>query len=187
MTDKTRINLGSGHWKLEGWINVDLDFSSGPDLCADLSAGLPFHSGVADFLHTEDFLDQLDLEQARRFLEECHRILKTGGVMRVLTPDLETMARLYLHDPDRLCGLWNDYVGVPLRTGTAGEVFNLGMRHAGHTFLYDAETFTRVMSDCGFEARRAAFNESELPDLRNLDLRSPDNAISMYFDCYRRE
>jgi predicted SAM-dependent methyltransferase len=185
--EKTGINLGSGHWKLDGWINVDLDVSGNPEVCADLSAGLPFSSGVADFLHTEDFLDQLELEQAYRFLAECHRVLKPGGVMRVLTPDLGMLARLYTEDPGRLCHLWTTYVGVPLRTGTAGEVFNLGMRHAGHTFVYDAETFIRVMRDAGFVARRAAYNQSEVPELRDLDLRNPDNAISMYFDCYRAD
>jgi hypothetical protein len=43
-----RINLGSGHWKFEGWVNVDLDAGSAPEVCADLSAGLPFQTGVAD-------------------------------------------------------------------------------------------------------------------------------------------
>ncbi|NIP18342.1 MAG: methyltransferase domain-containing protein [Xanthomonadales bacterium] len=183
----TKINLGSGHWKLPGWVNVDLDLSGDPEVCADLSAGLPFRDAVAEFMHTEDFLDQLELEHAYGFLRECHRVLKPGGVLRVLTPDLETMARLYMEEPDRLRDLWCNFVGVPLSAGTAGEVFNLGMRHAGHTFIYDAETFREVLSGCGFDARRVAYNQSEKPELRSLDLRSPENAISMYFDCYRLE
>lgn len=182
-----RINLGSGHFKLKGWVNVDLDLPSRPDVCADLSGGLPFQSGVARFMHTEDFLDQLTLEQARKFLAECHRILIPGGVLRVLTPDLGKMARMYLDDPDRLRELWREFVGIPLVADTAGEVFNLGMRFAGHAFLYDTETFTRVLADSGFEARRVAYSESDMPGLRGLDLRSPDNAISMYFDCYRKD
>jgi hypothetical protein len=30
------------------------------------------------------------------FLQECHRVLKSGGVIRVALPDLERIARLYL-------------------------------------------------------------------------------------------
>jgi predicted SAM-dependent methyltransferase len=180
-----KINLGSGHFKLKGWINVDLDRGSLPDVVADLSTGLPFRAGAADFMHTEDFVDQLDLEHACRFFRECHRILKSGGVIRVLTPDVEQLARMYLHEPEALKRLWNDHVGVPLQFGTAAEILNLGMRFAGHTFLYDAETFQAVLADCGFRAERVSFQHSAEGELRGHDLRSPDDAISLYHDCYR--
>ncbi|MEJ8568785.1 class I SAM-dependent methyltransferase [Elongatibacter sediminis] len=185
MSEGVRINLGSGHWKLPGWVNVDLDRDSRPDVCADLSAGLPFRDRCADYMHTEDFIDQLDLEHARRFLRECHRILRPGGVIRVLTPDVEQLARMYLDDPDGLKALWRDHVGVPLRYETPAEILNVGMRFAGHTFLYDAETFAELATDCGFRAERVGFNQSGREPLRGLDLRSPDNAISLYHDCYR--
>jgi len=179
------INLGSGHWKFEGWVNVDIDVDSRPDVCADLSHGLPFRDRCADFMHSEDFIDQLTLPQAGRFLRECHRILKPGGVIRVLTPDVEQLAKMYLHRPEALKSLWRDHVGVALRYGTAAEILNLGMRFAGHTFLYDAETFARLATDCGFRAERVSFQASEFPELRGHDLRSPDNAISLYHDCYK--
>jgi len=60
------------------------------------------------------------------------------------------------------------------------------MRFAGHTFLYDEETFTALAADCGFDTRRVGYQQSEVPELRGLDLRSPENAVSIYFDCYRR-
>jgi len=186
MKELAKINLGSGHWKLDGWVNVDIDIASQPDVCADLAAGLPFAGGVARLMHTEDFIDQLTLENAAAFLRECHRILSPGGVLRVLTPDLRKLAELYLDDPDRLKYLWTSFVGVPLSLGTEGEIFNLGMRFAGHTFLYDESTFKTLASRCGFEARRVGFQQSEVPELRGLDLRSPENAVSIYFDCYRR-
>jgi len=185
MATGIKINLGSGHWKLPGWINVDLDTASLPEICANLAGGLPFKSAVAELMHTEDFIDQLELPQARDFLLECHRILLPGGTLRILTPDLEKLATLYLHDRDRLNQLWTEHVGVPLMVGTAGEIFNTGMRFAGHTFLYDSDTFVRLASSCGFEPRQVAFQQSEIAALRGLDLRSPENAISMYFDCYK--
>ena len=183
--NRVMINLGSGHWKFDAWVNVDIDLASRPDVCADLSLGLPFRDACADFMHSEDFIDQLSLEQAGRFLRDCHRILKPGGVIRILTPDVEQLARMYLHQPDELKGLWRDHVGVPLSYGTAAEILNVGMRFAGHTFLYDAETFARLAADCGFRAERVTFQASEFPELRGHDLRSPDNAISLYHDCYK--
>ena len=186
MQDKVKINLGSGHWKFDGWVNVDIDFESLPDVAANLATGLPFSSGVARLMHTEDFIDQLELPNAEAFLKECHRILAPGGVIRVLTPDVQQLADLYLNNPQRLKTLWTEHVQVPLELGTAAEILNLGMRFAGHTFLYDEETFKALAARCGFEARRVSYQQSEIPELRGLDLRSPDDAISLYFDCYRQ-
>lgn len=185
MTEPVKINLGAGHWKLDGWVNVDVDPSCTPSVLADLSAALPFRDGVASHMHTEDFIDQLTLEQAGGFLRECHRILAPGGVLRVLTPDLERLVRHYLEDPEGLVQLWNRAVGIPLELGTPGEVLNTGMRFAGHTFIYDAETMAQLAKANGFEARRVAFNESEQPALQGVDLRSPDGALSLYVDLYR--
>ena len=180
------INLGSGHWKLDGWVNVDLDGDSRPDVLADLSAPLPFRDGVARLVHTEDFIDQLELDGARRLLGECHRVLRPGGVLRVLTPDLQRLAKLYLEDPGELARLWNEHVGIPLSLGTPAEIFNLGMRFAGHTFLYDADSLARLLDECGFEPRRVAYNDSPEPDLRGIDLRSPEMSVSLYFEGVRR-
>jgi predicted SAM-dependent methyltransferase len=185
MEAKVKINLGSGHWKLDDWVNVDIDHESQPDVCANLAGGLPFASGVARLMHTEDFVDQLELDRAAEFLLECHRILAPGGVLRVLTPDMRKLAHLYLNDPVQLKTMWSTFVGIPLSLDTEGEIFNMGMRFAGHTFLYDEETFKALTLRCGFDARRVEFQQSDVSELRGLDLRSPENAISMYFDCYR--
>lgn len=182
---KIMINLGSGHWKLTGWVNVDLDVESRPDVLADLAAELPFRDGCADFMHTEDFIDQLELDGAAAFLRECHRVLKPEGVLRVLTPDVQKLCDMYVNDPEALKALWREHVGVPLKFGTAAEIVNVGMRFAGHTFLYDFETFECLARDCGFRPKRVNYQESEFEELRGVDLRSPENAISLYFDLYK--
>ena len=64
MDEKLKINLGSGHWKFEGWVNVDIDHESEPAVVADLVDELPFANGVARLMHTEDFIDQLELDKA---------------------------------------------------------------------------------------------------------------------------
>jgi len=187
MMAKIKAHFGCGYYKMDGWINVDLDVSCKPDVIADLRQNLPFNSQSIDYIHSEDFVDQLELEKAYRFFKECHRILKKGGVMRVLTPDLHQLAKRYIKGDQGLLKLWDEQVGVPLKTRSLCEVFNLGMRLGGHTFLYDGETLAYVLKECGFEPKRVSFQHSGENELRGLDIRSPKTGVSLYYECYRKE
>lgn len=181
-----KINFGSGTFPLPGWVNVDADPDCNPDVLADLSRfPLPFPDACAQYLHSEDFFDQLNVDQAYDFLHECHRILAPGGVMRLLTPDLGRLVDLYQRKDPELLRLWTGFVGLPLRTGSLCEIINLAMRLGGHTFLWDAPTLSATLDECGFEARAVRSGESAEVALRGLDLRNLQNSVSMFFDCYR--
>jgi predicted SAM-dependent methyltransferase len=158
-----------------------------PDVIADLRQDLPFKFQSIDYIHSEDFVDQLELEKAYRFFKECHRILKESGAMRVLTPDLHQFAKRYVQGDRGLLKLWDEQIGVPLTTRSLCEVFNQGMRLGGHTFLYDGETLAYVLKECGFEPKRVSFQYSGESELSGLDIRSPKTGVSLYYECYRKE
>jgi predicted SAM-dependent methyltransferase len=185
MKRKIKVHVGCGYNRLDGWINVDLDVSCKPDMIADLRQNLPFKSRSVDYIHSEDFVDQLDLERGYIFFNECHRILKESGAMRVLTPDLHQLAKRYIQGDKRLIKLWDEYVGVPLKTRSLCELFNFGMRLGGHTFLYDDEALVYVLKECGFEPQKVGYQFSEESELRGLDIRTPDTGISLYYECHK--
>jgi predicted SAM-dependent methyltransferase len=181
-----KISLGSGGVRFDGWVHVDADPQWQPDVCMDLRERLPFDDGSAAFMQSEDFIGQLTLAEAQAFFAECQRVLRPGGVLRLLTPDLRLLLSMYVNDDPRLRELWEREVGIPLATGTLGEVVNLAMTFAGHRFVYDEATLRRVLEPIGFDVERVGYQQSAHAELRGLDLRSPDNAISMYLECRRR-
>ena len=181
-----RLSLGSGGVRFDGWIHLDGDPQWIPDVCMDLRARLPFADGAASYLHSEDFIGQLSLAEAEAFFAECARVLRPGGVFRLLTPDLALLAGMYVARDHRLRDLWESGVGIPLRTRTLGEVVNLAMTFASQKFFYDEETLRVLLEPAGFDVSRVAWNESRHAALRGLDLRRPDNAISLYLECTRR-
>jgi hypothetical protein len=180
-----RINFGSGPFRLDGWINVDLDPALHPDVVTDLTRGAPFATGAVDFIFTEDLIAYLGLPGLRVFLRECRRMIKPQGAMRVLTPDLARLARMYLEEPAALVALWNRTVGVPVTTGTACEVFNLALELAGR-FPYDSATLVQLAGEAGFEAVRVGYRESRFAPLADLDYRMPRESVSMYHELYPR-
>lgn len=180
-----KISLGSGGVRFDGWTHIDGDRQWQPDVCMDLREPLPFADASADFMQSEDFLGQLGLDEAEAFFRECQRVLKPGGVMRLLTPDLRLLLTMYVDGNLRLRDLWEREVGIPLKTRTLGEVVNHAITFAGQKFFYDEETLRSLMEPVGFTVARVSYQHSAYPPLRGLDQRSPDNAISMYFDCVR--
>ena len=65
-------------------------------VCHNLAHGIPFPSDSVDAVYHSHFLEHLDREAARRFLLEVKRVLKAGGVQRIVVPDLEKLCREYV-------------------------------------------------------------------------------------------
>ena len=180
-----KISLGAGGVRLPGWVHVDYDAACCPDVRADLSAPLPFANACADFLQSEDFIGQLSFSQTRDFLAECYRLLKPGGALRLLTPDLELLMELYRARDPRLKRLWETEVGIPLVTGTLGELVHKALTFADQRSFYDEETLRALLEPMGFRVFRVTYGQSRFEALRGIDLRTPENAISLYLDCVR--
>jgi predicted SAM-dependent methyltransferase len=68
----------------------------------DLRKGIPAPDDSVDVVYHSQVLEHIDRDVAPRFLRECLRVLKPGGVLRVVVPDLERAARDYLGAIDDL-------------------------------------------------------------------------------------
>lgn len=89
------LNVGCGDSSHPAWTNLDLRGSGGAK-SGDVTEGLPFPDASFDVVYHSHLLEHLPLEKAPFFMRECNRVLKAGGVIRVLVPDLEQAAKLYL-------------------------------------------------------------------------------------------
>jgi SAM-dependent methyltransferase len=61
----------------------------------DLKYGIPLPDSSADFVFSSHMLHHLYRDQAARMLAETMRVLKPGGIMRLVVPDLEYIMALY--------------------------------------------------------------------------------------------
>lgn len=81
-----RISLGSGEFVQPGWFGIDL--KRAPSVFrADLRRRLPLATGSVDGILAEHVLEHFFLDQIPALLSECHRALKAGGVLRVVSPN----------------------------------------------------------------------------------------------------
>ena len=90
------LNLGCGNHFHPGWVNVDVAPADKSVVRQDLCKPLPFEDESFAVVYHSHVLEHLPRERALPFLKECRRVLEPAGIMRVIVPDLETLAALYL-------------------------------------------------------------------------------------------
>jgi ubiquinone/menaquinone biosynthesis C-methylase UbiE len=80
-----RLNLGCGHAKMKGFTNVDRNYYCNPDVVADVER-LPYDDNTIDEIYASHILEHFDYRS--KVLEEWHRVLRPGGLITVIVPDV---------------------------------------------------------------------------------------------------
>lgn len=155
----------------------------------DLVGGIPAADASLDVVYHSHMLEHLSAAEGLAFTRECFRVLRPGGLLRVLVPDLELWARNYVYgnqfffDEYRRGGLADDHETYP----TNGAVF-MGMLHNhGHKMGYDFDTLKALLERCGLHRiRRTLVQQSDLPDIEVVE---PYQALkvmeTLAVECYK--
>jgi len=91
------LNLGCGLRYHPDWTNVDLNSSNSCVKVHDLRRGIPYQDCTFDVVYHSHLIEHFSKQEAHGFLKECFRVLKYCGIIRVVVPDLERIAQIYLH------------------------------------------------------------------------------------------
>lgn len=151
------LHLGCETRIHEDFVNLDYWAWPGVDLCWDITRGLPFPDRRFAGIFTEHCLEHVSYTEAAHVLGECRRILKPGGVVRLIVPDAELYLRAYDRGK-REAGVTFPY-GQPADTRSADgqtplmHLYALFRDH-GHKAAYDFLTLECLLKDQGFQAIR---------------------------------
>lgn len=90
------LNLGCGRRFHPVWTNIDFISTDRSVIAHNLNQGIPFPNAAFDVVYHSHVLEHFPKTAANNFLQECYRVLRPQGVLRVVVPDLEQIARTYL-------------------------------------------------------------------------------------------
>lgn len=96
MSKRALLNVGCGSKFHVDWTNVDMKSTSPHVQAHNLLQGFPFPSDHFDVVYHSQVLEHFPKENVPAFMAECYRVLRPGGVLRVVVPDLENNAKEYL-------------------------------------------------------------------------------------------
>ena len=172
-----KLHLGAGNISLDRWFNIDLypDETRGIYFM-DMTQPFVFEDKVFDFIYSEHNFEHFSLEDIYKILNECYRVLKPKGIIRIATPDLKKIINFYNKKSD----LHNEYnkwevdcfIPFAREKGLYNKaiVLNNFFRCWGHQFIYDFETMKTMLRLCGFKRiKKCKIYNSEYEDLVNIE------------------
>lgn len=93
----TRLDLGSGVNKPEGYLGLDI--LEGSDVICDLTEGIPFPDDSAEEIRAKDLVEHIP--DTIPLFNECWRVLRAGGTLRVEVPRWPHVDAI--KDPTHVC------------------------------------------------------------------------------------
>ncbi|MGH8546556.1 MAG: class I SAM-dependent methyltransferase, partial [Gammaproteobacteria bacterium] len=180
------LNLGCGLRAPENWLNVDgslqVVFARRPRLKRvlanlglypksqakilwppniarlDLRNPLPFPDNRFSAVYSSHTLEHLYYDQAAALIRECYRVLKSGGICRVVVPDLAATIQRYLlrtSQSDQGDTAAEQLMDELLLHPRVPECGLLGLYHRlcgyhQHKWMYDGPGVAKLLREAGF-------------------------------------
>jgi len=195
-----KLNLGCGLNAPPGWINIDASLTARLSmhrklynvLCklghiepiawpknikiSDVRKGIPFPDNSARAIFSHHMLEHMDYEDADFVIREGHRCLCEGGVIRIIVPDLYTLAKRYVDsmNSDPQADHSHDFLRVlnmhdQKHKGALKIVYKI-CGHSKHRYMYDYWSLKRMFSNNGFiDIQKMKYGESRIPDVNLVE------------------
>jgi len=152
------LNLGSGPRGSTApeWVNIDGFKDKNVHYLCDFSRPLPFDNDTFDGIFCEHVLEHFTYEQGQILMEECKRILKKGGVIRIIIPDGQKILSSYFHEPSKIVEYKQVKSGIPM------EAVNIWFyQRYEHQCIYDADYLLYMLNKSGYTTTlQSSFNNT---------------------------
>jgi predicted SAM-dependent methyltransferase len=119
-------------------------------------------------------IEHISWREGLFMLQECRRVLKPNGTVRIATPDLEVIIGLLNRKGDPLNERYIKWITDRYLKGLnlykACFVVNNAFYDWGHQLLYDGDLLETAMQEAGFTNTRRCFpGESDDENLRGIE------------------
>lgn len=167
-----------------------IEFQTVPDniLVQDVSSGLPFEDNTIDMVYHCHVLEHIDRDKVAGFLLEVKRVLRTGGIHRIVVPDFEPRVKQYAshlklaRENPALRGDHDHYISALLEQSVRKESYGTSQqpslrrwlenwifgdarrRGETHQWMYDTVNLSWLLEQAGYSSvHERSYEMSALP------------------------
>ena len=208
-----KLNLGCGWSGINGWINYDWGIlpllsrlkllrrmlikyglldkvydQDWPNLrLVNIRRRLPLKDNSVKFIYCSHVLEHFERWQAVEILRECRRVLRTGGCIRIVVPDLKKMIGNYndsKNSPRASDEFFREVWGFNKDRPSKNIIDKIKTKFIrGHGWGYDEKGMEAVLLEAGFQKIKGRkFCEGDVPDIKLLDHKI-HQWISLYIEA----
>lgn len=91
-----KLNFGCGTRFSGNWVNIDFHSTDKRVKRVNLLSGFPFPDASFGAVYSSHVLEHFERNQGRFLLEESFRVLRKGGILRIVVPNLQGSCEEYL-------------------------------------------------------------------------------------------
>tara|TARA_Y100000593_G_C4236644_1_gene299921 strand:- start:338 stop:958 length:621 start_codon:yes stop_codon:yes gene_type:complete len=175
-----KLHLGCGDNILRGWENIDHPKSRTKQVAnrkmdiTNREHWEHYEDKIVEYIYTEHTIEHLEYKDAKVMLEESYKTLKSGGAIRIATPDLCFLTELMNEDKTEVQEEYIDYsvsniaynVDIPFES----VIINNFLTDWGHKFIYDYKLLSHLLKEVGFnEIKECEIGISDIEDFSKLE------------------
>ena len=152
---------------------------------ANAARRIPHANGTVDVVYSSHMIEHLDRWEAESFLAECLRVLKPGGVLRLVAPDLRWTILEYMEKGRADEFLAQLQFDLDRPHGLVEGLRRLLSGGRGHHWMYDGPSLSRLVAHGGFAAVEIVpAGQTRIAEPGGLDLRERE-IESVYLEANR--
>jgi len=181
-----KLNVGASPiWKQAGWHILDHKLTQNSEFgIAGDADKIELPDESCDVVFCSHVFEHIPHVKLPSVIAEINRVLKPGGVFRILTPDLARIARAYVESDEEFfrvaqsedeslrtdLGLGGAFMNFIVSPGQDTVLLNRDLTTfiAGyaHLYSYDYQMLSTILQNLGFDTRKAEFNDSVLAEMQ---------------------
>ena len=165
-----KLNIGVSEYNsIPDFLNIGIEFThkgiiekDGKRMLRhDVTQPFPISDESVEFIYASHIVEHLSIEDFHFFLKECYRILHSGGVLRIVCPDLQKWISAYINKDKSFFNRYRDIlkqnIGRPWNTistdlmFTDTDIFVNSLHNWNHKWAFDFESIRSHLASCGFD------------------------------------
>ncbi|HEY1358856.1 MAG TPA: hypothetical protein VGF21_11175 [Thermoleophilaceae bacterium] len=167
-----RVELGAGDTRRDGWLSTDVRRLAQHHL--DATRPWPFAPGSVSHVYGDNMIEHVPIDGARALFSHAMTAMAPGGRIRLVTPDVEKCAEVYLERGDLARAQLDAHRGAGTRVEHFVDILRGVFVEYEHDrgYAWDFESLGEELKAAGFVSiERCELQESSDPVLRGLESR----------------